>query len=97
MLQASSAATVVQELHKICPWHGAGVVVTLNFITVLLSQELQLSFRLHPFSHHADLQAVSQADNGTNDMLRVGRLPQFLNERLVDFYEGDGQVLKVAE
>ena len=97
MLQASSAATVVQELHKICPWHGARVVVTLNFITVLLAQEFQLSFRLHPFRHHADLQAVSQADNGTDDMLGVGRLPQFLNERLVDFYEGYRQVLKIAE
>src|SRR5690554_7176506 len=81
LLQASGLVTVVQELYKIIPGHGAGKVITLDLIAVLLAQEFQLAFGFNTLRHHADLQAVGQSDDSPDNVLGVRRLPQFLDER----------------
>ncbi len=68
--QASGLASLIQELHKVDPGHGAGVIVALDFITVLLSQKIQLAFGLDTFRHYTDLIVKRKAN------AQLAQLPQ---------------------
>src|SRR5690554_1832887 len=83
--QASQAIALLQEIQQRTPGHGAGIIVALHLITVLLPQEVQLPFGLDAFSHDTHLQAVGQADYGADYVFRVAGLTQRLNEGFVDF------------
>ena len=45
-------------------WNGSAKVITLNVITIIFLEKIQLVFSLNTFSHNLELQRLCKGNNG---------------------------------
>lgn len=76
----------LQQPGKILGRHGFAEQIALALLAVPGLEELQLFDGLHALGNDIEVQALAQADNGTDQLHVLGVLAQATNKRLVDFY-----------
>ena len=81
-------SAVAQELHKVFPRNGPGVIVTLDLIAVLVAQKFQLPLGFHTLCNNTHIETLSHADYRGCNRLRPGAMPWIISARSISAIVG---------
>src|SRR5882762_1896313 len=82
---------------KLCRGHGPAEQVALSFRTVLGLKVCALCLGFDALGNYQVLEALSHANDGAHDWRVIGIAGDPVDERLVNFQDINGKLLKIAE